>query len=665
MQRVTEEIEQLDTGFGSQDQLDSNSFVDILPSLSSRSPSASYDASNAEEGYEVEPDANADTENTAYHGRVIELTTEAKEICARGGQRSVDTSCVVLSSRGIGSLSVARVSLREHIRFLDLSDNMLSSPTILCTLATLTHLSSLSLACNRLWQLLFTDDVLEKIESGRFYASLAVLDLGYNQLHGESLVPISALPALKRLNVCHNAISLIPFDAKFPQLASLDLSSNDLVQPSQWRPLKLCAPALSELSLANNRIRSVFDDEHRELTDRERACPPLFEDGRANCMLASLQPFPSLTTVDLSNNCLSGSSQECGLRQLKRMCRALTGITLHGNRGIVIYSADIASICQTSSGLKAGLPARASANPSSGYLGHSKISSAARNLLGPVSVSRIIQPPDCKRSPVDDLADLDSPDTVHPSSSVSRLPPMATPVGKRDQCIVESQNAPTSYMREPPLADMKASFMLVKNAMGRQVGHSSAVSPTGESNDVSSDLAGEHAAKSQFGSTEISDPVLARMIHTLNRHTSGTDRMSSEPRELSTLALPGLDLVPSRQPSGFGQSDLKKSATLAVIASLKKAFNERIRALANPRSTDDSETQLDAVSRSDFNEHQSEPVVKDESQSVLEPASAVQVIRQVTDDERRLAKNILDDLRKARRAKTRQILPQVRFGEKR
>jgi len=106
------------------------------------------------------------------------------------------------------SLDIVEVS--DDLRFftnldsLDLGDNRLNYREVLEHVLVAPRLTKLSLACNQLAALACHRSVVHPAGS---FATLEALDLGYNELHGDVLINLAALPRLKKLNLTANCVS--------------------------------------------------------------------------------------------------------------------------------------------------------------------------------------------------------------------------------------------------------------------------------------------------------------------------------------------------------------------------------------------------------------------------------------------------------------------------
>lgn len=163
------------------------------------------------------------------------------------------------------------LSFFSHLHYLDVSEN----PGLpLDKLAALPALGDLEAACLS----------LPTLPSPLGLTSVERLDLSFNQLSGEALLQLSALPHLRYISLAHNLVAAVPSvlpPGSFPALRQLSLNGNRLSDLAKWRGLG-SIPQLMDLSLAENGIHDVHtNDPIDEFT------------------------FPLLRSLDLSNNCIS------------------------------------------------------------------------------------------------------------------------------------------------------------------------------------------------------------------------------------------------------------------------------------------------------------------------------------------------------------------------
>ncbi|KAH8957760.1 hypothetical protein BDL97_07G107900 [Sphagnum fallax] len=139
-----------------------------------------------------------------------------------------------LADLGIDCVDPANLNCFTALRYLDLSDNYVSMES----LATLPSLQKLSLQCNQLRELVIPENS---------FALLEKLSAAGNSLSELSLIPLSKLPRLERLNLQQNFIKGIPeewtwqvmsISNSFCQMEVLHLASNPVADYQRLTPLK-------------------------------------------------------------------------------------------------------------------------------------------------------------------------------------------------------------------------------------------------------------------------------------------------------------------------------------------------------------------------------------------------------------------------------------------
>ncbi|KAH8957759.1 hypothetical protein BDL97_07G107900 [Sphagnum fallax] len=135
-----------------------------------------------------------------------------------------------LADLGIDCVDPANLNCFTALRYLDLSDNYVSMES----LATLPSLQKLSLQCNQLRELVIPENS---------FALLEKLSAAGNSLSELSLIPLSKLPRLERLNLQQNFIKGIPEEVmsisnSFCQMEVLHLASNPVADYQRLTPLK-------------------------------------------------------------------------------------------------------------------------------------------------------------------------------------------------------------------------------------------------------------------------------------------------------------------------------------------------------------------------------------------------------------------------------------------
>lgn len=221
-------------------------------------------------------------------------------LLAAGGSASPDDVVVAnLSSLQIVDVAPEDLSYFHNLHKLDASDNQLGYDLVLQHMARIPRLTNLSLACNSICSLDVPVGLLQRLE---------ILDLSFNELHGEVLSALGALPALKTLNLSSNCISSMPPEQDLYGLESLEelvLDSNDLVQFVQWRALD-ALPKLRKLSLSSNRVKRLKDD--TEVPGDTSYFPTLEELDLSGNEIASVHNLPvvrhfrGLKNLNLSDN---------------------------------------------------------------------------------------------------------------------------------------------------------------------------------------------------------------------------------------------------------------------------------------------------------------------------------------------------------------------------
>jgi hypothetical protein len=175
-------------------------------------------------------------------------------LAAGGSSSPEDVVSVNLSSLQIVEVAAEDLSFFGNLDSLDVSDNQLSDEAILEQFGRLPRLSRLLLSCNAISSL--------QVPSQQSLRLLEILDLSFNELHGDVLSQLAHLPRLVTLNLSSNCISSVPPEEELYGLQSLEeltLDANDLVQFVQWRALDVL-PRLRKLSLASNRVKRLKDD---------------------------------------------------------------------------------------------------------------------------------------------------------------------------------------------------------------------------------------------------------------------------------------------------------------------------------------------------------------------------------------------------------------------
>lgn len=175
-------------------------------------------------------------------------------LAAGGSSSPEDVVSVNLSSLQVVEVAAEDLTFFGNLDSLDVSDNQLSDEAILEQFGRLPRLCRLLLSCNAISSL--------QVPPQGSLRLLEILDLSFNELHGDVLSQLAHLPKLVTLNLSHNCISSVPPEEELYGLQSLEelsLDANDLVQFVQWRALDVL-PRLRKLSLASNRVKRLKDD---------------------------------------------------------------------------------------------------------------------------------------------------------------------------------------------------------------------------------------------------------------------------------------------------------------------------------------------------------------------------------------------------------------------
>jgi Leucine-rich repeat (LRR) protein len=204
----------------------------------------------------------------------------------------VSSVCVGLGASGF----VLNDFHTDCIESVDLGDNNINFADV----AVLPSLKMLNLYCNGIGSLHHPSSAFKFLE---------VLNLSFNIIKADGLLPLFNIKSLVVLDLSFNRISRIPNRwHALPQLRILSLEKNGLHHEESFSYLSL-APSLQELNLSSNKLVCV----PASCSAPGRFPQLLFISLVDNCFahekdVAALSAVPSIQQVDLWNNPLSSNS---------------------------------------------------------------------------------------------------------------------------------------------------------------------------------------------------------------------------------------------------------------------------------------------------------------------------------------------------------------------
>jgi Leucine-rich repeat (LRR) protein len=204
----------------------------------------------------------------------------------------VSSICVGLGAMGFDLYD----SNFDYLESVDLGDNKI----IFADAAVFPSLKMLNLYCNGIQN-------LEHPASA--FRDLEVLNLSFNAIHPESLLPLFAMKTLVVLDLSFNTISRIPNRwHSLPLLKVLSLEKNGLYHAETFTYLSL-APSLQELNLSSNKLSSVPASCSAPGRFPQLSFISLVDNRFAHERdVVALSFVPSIQQVDLWNNPMSSNS---------------------------------------------------------------------------------------------------------------------------------------------------------------------------------------------------------------------------------------------------------------------------------------------------------------------------------------------------------------------